>query len=79
MESLRVAACAGSIETDTHSRQPDMLVSRESSENLLADPEEGLRLMRSFRSIRQPALRGAIIDFVMLISQLAEDPRQSLT
>jgi hypothetical protein len=44
----------------------------------LQDPEEGLRLIRSFLSIREGAVRQAITDFVTRISALAgDDPQPS--
>jgi len=49
-------------------RDPDGFYSR-------PDPEEGYRLMRSFLTIRQPALRQAIVELVAQLSTLG-DQRQ---
>ena len=37
-----------------------------------SDPEEGHRLMRAFLSIREPALREAIITFVAFVAEVSK-------
>jgi len=49
-------------------RQPDPAASYSWS-----DPDEGYRLMRSFLSIRQDALRAAIVEFVTQLSSLEDE------
>jgi hypothetical protein len=43
------------------------------------DPEEGHRLIRSFLSIRQPALRQAIVARVDELQKLGDETQWSLT
>ncbi len=40
-----------------------------------SDPEEGYRLMRSFKSVKRAALRDAIVKFVTQLSMFEDEGR----
>ena len=81
MESFDEATSldAESADAGSHSAGlSDIRIDRENAGFSLPDPEEGLRLIRSFLGIRQAALRHALTEFVTQISALSqEDPRLS--
>jgi hypothetical protein len=79
MESFdeATASDAESADAGSHSADPsDIRIDREDYRASSPDPEEGLRLMRSFLGIRQAALRHALTEFVTQISALTRDDRR---